>query len=245
MLNEAAVKFFQLEEPIGADLVGLAFTGSEWSRKYAKVIGVVQDFHMASLHSEVRPTVFSLSSQTTMGLNYIDVRVAPDNMRETLQYLEATWQQFAPDMPFQFTFMDDDINEHYVAEDQFLSVFTTFAMLSVLIGCLGLFGLTAFIMKRRTKEIGIRKVLGAEVPRLVGVLSKDFLKLVLLANLLGWPLAYLMMDRWLQDFAYSAGIPIWSFAVTGFGALVIAFVSVAYHSIKTANANPVKSIRYE
>ena len=245
VLNEAAVKFFNLTEPVGEVLSGRAFTGSQWSTKNAKVIGVVKDFHMASLHSEVRPTVFSLSSQITMGLNYIDVRVAPENIRETIKYLEATWQTFAPELPFEYSFMDEDINEHYVAEDQFLSLFTTFAFLSVLIGCLGLFGLTAFIMKRRTKEIGIRKVLGAEIPRLVGVLSKDFLKLVLLANLLGWPLAFYLMDRWLENFAYSAGIPMWTFAITGLGALIIAFASVAYHSIKTASANPVNSIRYE
>ena len=245
VINEAAVKFFQLEEPVGTNLLGLAYTGAEWSRKNAKIIGVVKDFHMASLHNAVRPTVFSLSSQATIGLNFINVRVSPENIRETLSHLESTWLEFEPERPFQYSFMDEDVNEHYVAEDQFLSVFTTFAILSVVIGCLGLFGLTAFIMKRRTKEIGIRKVLGAEIPRLVGVLSKDFLKLVLLANLLGWPLAYLMMDRWLQDFAYSAGIPLWSFAVTGLGALVIAFVSVAYHSIKTASTNPVESIRYE
>lgn len=245
VLNEAAVKFFDLEDPIGKNLLGRAFTGSQWSNKNAKVIGVVKDFHMASLHSEVRPTVFSLSSEVTTGLNYIDVRIAPENIRETMNHLEATWQAFAAELPFEYSFMDEDINEHYVAEDQFLSVFTTFAFLSILIGCLGLFGLTAFIMKRRTKEIGIRKVLGAEIPRLVAVLSKDFLKLVLLANLLGWPLAFYMMDRWLENFAYSAGIPLWAFAFTGFGALVIAFVSVAYHSIKTANANPVNSIRYE
>ena len=186
-----------------------------------------------------------MSSQITMGLNYIDVRVAPENIRETIKFLEVTWQTFAPELPFEYSFMDEDINEHYVAEDQFLSVFTTFAFLSVLIGCLGLFGLTAFIMKRRTKEIGIRKVLGAEIPRLMGVLSKDFLKLVLLANVLGWPLAFYLMDRWLENFAYSAGIPMWTFAITGLGALIIAFASVAYHSIKTASANPVNSIRYE
>ncbi len=245
VLNEAAVKFFNIEDPVGKDLLGRAFTGSQWSSKNAKIIGVVKDFHMASLHSEVRPTVFSLSSEATTGLNYIDVRIAPENIRATIQHLEATWQQFAPEVPFQYSFMDEDIDAHYVAEDQFLSVFTTFAFLSILIGCLGLFGLTAFIMKRRTKEIGIRKVLGAEIPRLVGVLSKDFLKLVLLANILGWPLAFFMMDRWLQNFAYSAGIPLWTFAFTGLGALVIAFVSVAYHSIKTANTNPINSIRYE
>ena len=245
IINEAAVKFFQMDEPIGTVLAGQAFTGTQWSVKNARIIGVVKDFHMASLHSEVRPTVFSLSSEATTGLNYLDVRVAPENIRETMTYLESTWQAFAPDGPFQFTFMDDDVDQHYTAEDQFLSVFTTFAFLSIIIGCLGLFGLTAFMMKRRTKEIGIRKVLGAEVSLLVAVLSKDFLTLVLLANVLGWPLAYFMMDRWLQDFAFSAGIPVWAFVVTGLGALVIAFVSVAYHSIKTASANPVNSIRYE
>ncbi|GAB5524810.1 MAG: ABC transporter permease [Roseivirga sp.] len=245
ILNEAAVKFFQMENPVGTSLVGYAYDLSTWTRKDAKVIGVVKDFHFASLHNEIRPVVFSLSSEITTGLNWIEVRITPENTKQTLAFLEDTWSTFSPDRPFEYDFLDENIAEHYAAEDRFLKLFTSFSLLSIIIGSLGLFGLTAFMMKRRTKEIGIRKVLGAEVAGLVAVLSRDFLKLVLIANILGWPLAYYMMDRWLQNFAYNDGIPAWVFVFTGVGALAIAFASVAYHSIKTAGANPVNSIRYE
>ncbi len=245
VINEAAVEFFGFEEPIGASLRGSAYTGSQWSQKNAKVIGVVKDFHFASLHSEIRPTVFSLNSEATWGLNFMSVRVAPGDLQNTIAKIEDTWHQFAGAIPFDFTFLDEDVNQHYQAEDRFLKVFTSFSFLSIIIGCLGLFGLTAFMMKQRTKEIGIRKVLGAEVLGLVNTLSKDFLKLVLVANVLGWPLAYYLMDRWLQNFAYSNGISWKVFFWTGLGAIVIAFVSVAYHAIKTARMNPVNSIRYE
>ncbi len=245
VINEAAVPFFNLEDPIGKPLVGGAYDGNTWTMKNAKVIGVVKDFHFASLHSEIRPVVFSLNSEVTWGLGWMSIRITPENIAETLQYIESVWNQFAGDEPFNYSFLDEDINEHYQAEDQFLKVFTSFSFLSIVIGCLGLFGLTAFIMKRRTKEIGIRKVLGANMPGLVNVLSRDFMKLVLIANLLGWPLAYYMMNSWLQNFAYKQPISWQVFAYTGLGALVIAFISVAYHSIKTASANPVKSIRYE
>lgn len=245
ILNEAAVKFFQMEDPVGTSLEGFAYDGSTWTPKNAKVIGVVKDFHFASLHNEIRPIVFSLSSEFTTGLNWIEVRITPENTKQTIAYLENTWSTFSPDRPFEYDFLDENIAEHYAAEDRFLKLFTSFSLLSIIIGSLGLFGLTAFMMKRRTKEIGIRKVLGAEVAGLVAVLSKDFLKLVLIANILGWPLAYYLMDRWLQNFAYTDGIPAWVFVLTGVGALTIAFASVAYHSIKTAGANPVNSIRYE
>jgi len=245
VINEAAAEFFGFEEPIGASLRGSAYTGSQWSQKNAKVIGVVKDFHFASLHSEIRPTVFSLNSEATWGLNFMSIRIAPGDLQNTIAKIEDTWHQFAGALPFDFTFLDEDVNQHYQAEDRFLKVFTSFSFLSIIIGCLGLFGLTAFMMKQRTKEIGIRKVLGAEVFGLVNTLSKDFLKLVLVANVLGWPLAYYLMDRWLQNFAYSNGISWKVFFWTGLGAVVIAFISVAYHAIRTARMNPVNSIRYE
>lgn len=245
ILNEAAVKFFQMDDPVGAVLEGAAYDGTTWTPKNAKVIGVVKDFHFASLHNEIRPVVFSLSSEVTTGLNWMEVRLTAENTQESISFIEGVWTKFSPDRPFDYSFLDENIAEHYVSEDRFLKLFTSFSFLSILIGSLGLFGLTAFMMKRRTKEIGIRKVLGAEVSGLVAVLSKDFLKLVLIANLLGWPLAYYMMNSWLQNFAYSNGISVWVFVLTGVGALVIAFASVSYHSIKTAGANPVNSIRYE
>ena len=245
VLNQAAVEFLGLEEAVGTNLTGAAFTGSQWSVKNAKIIGVAKNFHLASLHTEVQPMAFSLASEITTGLNFMAIRLSPNDINASLSIIEATWDQFAPQFPFRYEFMDDAIRSHYQSEQQFLSLFKAFAGLSLFIGCIGLFGLTAFIMKRRTKEIGIRKVLGAELPGLVSVLSKDFLKLVLVANLLGWPLAYYFMDKWLQNFAYQVSIGWWWFAITGIGALLIAFISIAYHTVKTARVNPTISIRYE
>ena len=245
IINEAAAAFFNYDTPVGTELEGMAFTGSQWSTKNARVVGVVKNFHFASLHNEIRPTVFSLSSNATTGLNYMSVRIAPEGVRETISSIEESWEGFAAEVPFDYAFLDEAIDEHYQAEDQFLKVFASFSFLSIMIGCLGLFGLTAFMMKRKTKEIGIRKVIGANTSGLVGILSKDFLKLVLIANILGWPLAYYLMDRWLQNFAYSGGIAWQVFVITGFGALLIAFISVAHHALKTVNTNPVDSLRTE
>ena len=245
VINEAAVDFFNYDAPVGTELEGMAFTGSQWSTKNARVVGVVKDFHFASLHNEIRPTVFSLSSTATTGLNFMSVRIAPEGVKETIAAIEQSWDQLAGDALFNFSFLDETIDGHYQAEDRFLKVFASFSFLSIMIGCLGLFGLTAFMMKRKTKEIGIRKVIGANTTGLVSVLSKDFLKLVLIANMLGWPLAYYLMDGWLQNFAYSGAIAWQVFAITGLGALLIAFVSVAYHALKTVNTNPVDSLRTE
>jgi putative ABC transport system permease protein len=141
--------------------------------------------------------------------------------------------------------MDDALRQNYYAEERFLRVFIAFSVLSILLGCLGLFGLTAFMTKRRTKEIGIRKILGASTGRLIGVLSSDFLKLVIVANIIGWPVAYYLMNNWLQNFAYQTRISLWIFFGTGVAALIVAFVAVLYHSLNASLANPVKALRYE
>ncbi len=245
VINEAAAKFFDLKSPVGTPVSGLAFTGSVWSRKDARIIGVVKDFHFASLHTEVQPMVFSLASEITMGLGWMEVRIQGDNMRETLGFMEGLWAQTAPERPFQFEFMDDALEQQYQAEERFMNIFATFSMLSILMGGLGLFGLTAFMMRRRTKEIGIRKVMGASVAQLVGLLSADFLKLVAIANLIGWPIAWYLMKNWLENFAYKISISPWIFLLTGLGATILAFLAILYHSLKGSRANPVASLRQE
>jgi putative ABC transport system permease protein len=245
ILNEAAVKSLGLKDPVGKPLLGYAFTGSVWTEKKATIIGVVNDFHFASLHSNVEPVVFSLASEITSPLSWMQVRIKGENIRNTIESLKGTWTTLAPDRPFQFEFMDDALRQNYYAEERFLRVFIAFSVLSILLGCLGLFGLTAFMTKRRTKEIGIRKILGASTGRLIGVLSSDFLKLVIVANIIGWPVAYYLMNNWLQNFAYQTRISLWIFFGTGVAALIVAFVAVLYHSLNASLANPVKALRYE
>ena len=245
VINESAAKLLQMDHPVGEPLSGYTFTGWKWFKRDALIIGVVKDFHFASLHTEVGPVVFSLASETTENCNWMEVRIANSNTAETIQFLEQQWKKIAPERPFQFQFMNEDIQLNYQAEDQFLKVFVFFSVLSILLGVLGLFGLTAFIAKRRTKEIGIRKIVGASTVRLVKLLSADFLKLVLISNLIGGPIAYYFMEKWLQGFAYRTTLSLWIFLLTGIAAIVIAFMAILYHALKVSRANPVIALKYE
>lgn len=245
VLNESAVKFFGIEDPVGKYLQGTTFTGSEWFRRDGEIIGVVKDFHFASLHDKVQPVVFYLASAQTESCSWMEVRILSDDMPKTIASLKTAWANVAGQRPFEFEFMDEAVAEHYQAEDRFLKVFTTFSVLSIMLGGLGLFGLTAFAAKRRTKEIGIRRVMGASTATLIKVLSADFLKLVLVANIIGWPVASYFMKQWMANFAYHAPMPVWVFIGTGIGVLVIAFLCVLYHSLKVSRTSPVRSLRSE
>ncbi|MCK6694268.1 MAG: ABC transporter permease, partial [Thermoanaerobaculia bacterium] len=160
-------------------------------------------------------------------------------------HLKATWQKFLPEYPFEYRFLDEQYGQLYEAEQRQGRVFITFALLAILIACLGLFGLTAFVVQQRVKEIGIRKVLGATVPGLLLLLSKDFLKLVAVALLIASPVAWYFMQQWLEDFAYRIQIDMWVFLTAGFVAALVAFLTVSFQSIKAALANPVNSLRNE
>jgi putative ABC transport system permease protein len=245
ILNEEAVKFFNLADPVGKRLMGTTFTGSKWFTRDGEIIGVVKDFHLASLHDKVQPIVFFLASEQTEGYNWLEVKISSENMSATIESLGKAWTSVAGDRPFEFEFMDEAVASHYQAEDRFLKIFTTFSVLSIVLGGLGLFGLTAFMAKRRTKEIGIRRVMGASTPVLIRILSADFLKLVLVANIIGWPIAWYLMNQWLGNFAYKAAISPLIFVGTGIAVLLIAFLCVLYHSLKVSRVNPVQSLRNE
>ena len=245
ILNESAVKFFGLEDPVGKHLQGSTFTGSKWFSRDGEIIGVVKDFHFASLHAKVEPVVFYLASDQTESYWWLEVRVQTANMPGTLESLKSVWDNVAGERPFEYEFMDEAVANHYQAEDRFLKIFTTFSVLSIMLGGLGLFGLTAFAAKRRTKEIGIRRVMGASTATLIKVLSSDFIKLVLIANIIGWPVASYFMSKWMTNFAYNTPMPVWAFIVTGIAVLLIAFLCILYHSLKVSRINPVKSLRSE
>jgi len=245
VLNESAVEFLGIDDPVGQDLEGTTFTGSEWFRRDRKIIGVVKDFHHASLHDKVQPVVFYLASDETEGCSWLEVRILSENMPKTIESMKSVWAAVAGERPFEFEFMDDAVANHYQAEDRFLKIFTTFSVLSIMLGGLGLFGLTAFSAKRRTKEIGIRRVMGASTATLIKVLSADFIKLVLIANLIGWPIASYFMSQWMTNFAYHTPISVWPFVGTGIAVLTIAFLCILYHSLKVSRISPVKSLRSE
>ncbi len=237
VINEAAVRRIGWSRP--EEAVGQPF---EYGRRRGQIIGVVKDFHFESLHEEISPIVMYISGSD---LQRISVRIAPGNIPRTMEFLRRVWAEMRPNRPFSYVFVDESFDRLYRSEDDLERIFRTFAWLSVGIGCLGLFGLAAYSAERRTKEIGIRKVLGASTAGLAFLLSKEFTRWVLLANLAAWPVAYYAMSRWLRQFAYRADIGLGSFVLAGTLALAVAFLTVGYQAIKTALADPVRSLRYE
>lgn len=236
VINEAAMRVLGWDTPEEAIDQQVKFRNDTTQT----IIGVVRDFHLRSLHQPIEPLVLMLSG----GL-HIAVRLQPAGMRDTLAYIEQTWDTFFPDFPMAYTFIDDDINRLYQTEARISYVFGAFALMAVLIACLGLFALASYTAELRTKEIGVRKVLGASVNGVVLLLSSEFVKLVLIANVIAWPVAYLVMQRWLQTFAYQVDIGPGIFLLSGVMALIITLATVSYHAVKTARVNPVDALRNE
>lgn len=241
VVNEAALRTFQIPEnkAIGQRL------NFDWQGQTTpfEIVGVVSDFHFEDLHQAIAPFAFRLSSRPEF--NYIIVHVNTPDMANVLGFLEQKWKQLRPGEPFEYTFLNDDFQKNYQAEARTSRIVSTFTFISILISCLGLFGLAAFAAQQRTKEIGVRKVLGASVGNIVLLLSADFLKLVIIAIAIASPLAWLAMNRWLQDFEYKIAIPWWVFIVAGALSMLIAFLTVSFQSIKAALMNPVTSLRSE
>jgi putative ABC transport system permease protein len=207
-----------------------------------EVVGVVQDFHFTSLHQEIEPLILTVRPDE---FYYLSVRIRPDDVAGALGFLEDTWRQFSPTHPFTYTFLDADFERLYQTEQKLGQIFGLFAGLALAVACLGLFGLAAFMAEQRTKEIGIRKVMGATVSNVVVLLSRDFARLVVVAFVLAAPLAYLAADRWLADFAYRVDLGWAVFALAGVGALLVALLTVGYQALKVALADPVHALRYE
>lgn len=207
------------------------------------IVGVAKDFNFNSLHYKIEP--MCMISQTQWGFRDISVRINAGQTTAALAFIKATWQSTYPDYPFEYQFLDDHFNEVYKADNQVTQIVGILAGLTIFISCLGLFGLASYSAEKRVKEIGVRKVLGASVQNIVLLLAGNFLKLVIIANLIAWPLAWWAMSKWLQDFAYRIHIQWWVFVMAGVAAVTIAFVTVSFQSIKAAIANPVKSLRSE
>jgi putative ABC transport system permease protein len=238
VLNETAIKALDIQNPLEERIVLVGL-----KRKPMDIIGIINDFHMESLHTKIGPTAVILIGARPSVL--LSVRVRPGDLPKTLGFLEGRWREFTNSQPFEYIFFDDQFDMLYKAEVQAGKVITAFACLAVFIACLGLLGLASFTASQRTKEIGIRKVLGATTSGILVLLNKDFVKRVLVANLIAWPLAYYAMNKWLQNFAYRIRINIWMFLVSAVIALVIALLTVSYQSLRAARGNPVDSLRYE
>jgi putative ABC transport system permease protein len=207
-----------------------------------EVIGVVKDFHYMPLQQEIQPLVIFAKSPV---FGSVLVRIAPANILATIDFLHSVWKEIAPNTPFEYDFLDEAFRRAYESEMNWKTIVEYSAIFAISLACLGLLGLATLSVVNRTKEIGIRKVLGASSAGVVELLSRDFIKLVLIANLIGLPIAYLALHRWLQNFAYRIDIGWWMFALAGGLALLIAFVTVSTQAIKAALANPVEALRHE
>ena len=242
LLNETAVAQIGWENPIGKQIL---YPGG--NMEYYTVVGVLKDFNLESLHNTIEPfALFSEASQSyESGVSYITLKISGENIKNTLNQVEQLWENYSESVPLEYSFLDDDLAFAYQEDQRLASLFTVFALLAILVACLGLFGLIAFSAQQRTKEIGVRKVLGASVQSIVRLLAMNFLKLVVLALVLAVPIAWLAMNHWLQDFAYRIAIPVWVFVAAGALALGIALITLSIQAIKAAIANPVKSLRTE
>ncbi|NKB71584.1 MAG: FtsX-like permease family protein [Candidatus Latescibacteria bacterium] len=233
LLNETAVRQLGWEDPIGKSF--------DWQgEKSGHVVGVVRDFHTESLYRPIEPLVMHHWAQLTLTL-----RLSGRDMPGTLEHLEATWQRFVPDVPFEHWFLDRELARYYQGEAHLNKIFALFALLAVLVACLGLFGLASYAAEQRTKEIGVRKVLGATAAGIAALFSRDFVKLIALANLLAAPVAYYLMSQWLAHFPYRIDLSSGPFLWCGGATLVLAAATVGYQALKSAQANPVESLRYE
>lgn len=237
IVNEAAARQYGYKNP--ADIVGKKF--DQWGRK-GEVIGVVRDFNYISLHKTIEPLTLPFEAYAS---RYVSLKIKTENTAETIAAVEEVWKSLVPHRPFLYSFLDDDFNRQYYADFMFRKLFTTFACLAIFIACLGLLGLATYTAEQRTKEIGIRKVLGADMRNIVALLSNDFIKLVLVSILIATPVSWYIMNQWLNGFAYRMEIQPWIFILAGLIALSIAVFTISYQSVKAALMNPVSSLRSE
>jgi putative ABC transport system permease protein len=237
MLNEAATRLLGYASP--KDAVGRKF--DQWGRS-GQIIGVLKDFHYESLQQNIKPFTMRMEK---WGNGIISVKLSTDNMPETIKAIEKKWAAIIPNRPFEYSFIDEIFDKHYRAENKFGNLFFNFAVLAIFISCLGLLGLASYSTIQRTREIGVRKVLGASVTNIVRLLSMEFIKLVLIALVIATPIGILGMNKWLQDFAYHIHIGWWIFALAGLASLLIAFFTISFQAIRAAVSNPVNSLRSE
>ncbi len=237
VINESAARslgYTSVQEAVGRNF-------DQWGRQ-GKIIGVLKDFHYKSLQQTIQPLTMRFEP---WALGTISIKVSATNLPSTIKSIEKKWNQIIPNRPFEYNFLDEFFNKQYKAEDNFGNLFFNFAVLAIFISCLGLLGLSSYSTIQRTKEIGVRKVLGASVSNIVNLLSIEFIKLVLIAFVIAAPLAWYGMDKWLQDFAYRTKISWWVFALAAFASVLIAFFTISFQAIKAAIANPAKSLRTE
>jgi putative ABC transport system permease protein len=242
LINEAAAGKFGWSDPIGKQFILSPDQTNQEEEARLNVIGVVKDYHSTSLREKIEPMIlfYDPTQCTTLA-----VRIAPSNIQKTLDLIRNKWKELLPQKPFDYFFLDESFDSQYRAEERMGNLTLRFSVLAVFIGCLGLFGMASYSTEQRTKEIGIRKVLGASAGVIVRMLSKEYVFLVVIGNLIAWPAAYLLMKSWLDNFAYRTPLSLWVFLAAAMLSLTVALLTVSYQSIKAALSNPVSSLRYE
>jgi hypothetical protein len=235
VINEAAAKAMSMTDAVGRHVYVPPFD------RDCTIIGVLKDYHNESAHKEIRPFALIPARQ----FNYMHVRLATTDYRGTLGFIEEKIRSFVPDDPFAYSFLSDEIDNMYRAEQRTRELVTYVALLAVFISCLGLFGLATFSVEQRTKEIAVRKVHGASVGRIIALVSREFVVLVAIASLIAWPVAYFATDYWLRNFAYRTEVWWWVYVVSGVFALTLALVTISYQSLRAALTNPIDSLRHE
>lgn len=235
LINEKAAERLGWDNPIGKKL-------SYGGYAEGRVIGVVKDFNFAALHEPIEPLVMQVASRP---VSNIFVRIEGENLREQVQTIKSEWEALGTSAPFEFTFLDAEIQRLYKREQRLSKIFIIFSCLAICIACLGLFGLVTFMLEQRVKEIGIRKVLGASIFNIIRLISVDYLKLVLIAFLIAMPIAWYCMQEWLQNFAYQVSIKWLNFLLAGLAACIIALITVSFQSLKAALSNPIHALRQD
>ncbi|RLD88077.1 MAG: ABC transporter permease, partial [Bacteroidetes bacterium] len=237
ILNETAIQKMQIDDPIGKEF-------TLWGMK-GTIIGVMKDYNFKSLHKEIDPICLrNLRSDEKM-YGYSFIKLEGSDVRKTINNIERTWNKQYPAFPLEYSFLEEEYSDLYLFESRMRSLFALFAALSIFLSCLGLYGLSSFMAERRTREIGIRKAMGATSWQIVTLFSWDALKWVLISNLIAWPIAWLYMNHWLKDFAYKASISPWIFLLSGFIVLLISLITLSFQAKKAARINPATTIKQE
>jgi putative ABC transport system permease protein len=244
-VNDAVIinETFARQLGLDSDVIGKQIIDVSNREFRPTVIGVIKDFHHKNLKLNINPIILSIQQQQQFA--FVVARITPHNVSSTLKHIETIWKEQFPDRDFNHYFVDDNFRQRYPEEDKLQNIYFIFGFLAIFVACLGLYGLASFATEQRAKEIGIRKVLGATSPNITFNLSKDFLKLVLLANIIAWPLGFFVMNHWLDNFAYRIGIEWWVFVVSGLLAQFIAIITVSHQALKSALSNPADTLKYE
>jgi len=237
IFNETLAKALNWEQLLGREF-------QSWDGETGRIVGVIKDFNFHSLHRHIDPMYLYYQKEQNW-VFYLSAKIRGGHIPETLGFIEKTWKKFSPAYPLDYSFFDEIFDRAYRLEQRLGSMFNIFSMLAVFIACLGLFGLVAFTAEQRTKEIGVRKVLGASRRNIFVLLSKEFTKWVLISNIFAWPIAYLAMNKWLQNFAYRAPLAVWIFALATALTMTVALGTVMTQTLKVAHTNPADVLRYE